>query len=144
VSLEWGHPVITILFVLLSSLFVTAAGFAQTSISGPAASVLFNSGGRAGVGSILSEPLQDTVQAQIRPTYWKEGALVGGVIGALGGALLGHGLCETSEEFQKNCTGSLILGGVLGAALLAIPGALIGGQFAKNASAEKRAVRHPA
>jgi hypothetical protein len=79
------------------------------------------------------------VRPRIRPTYWKEGPLIGGVLGAVGGALLGHGVCELSEESRKNCTGSLFPGGVLGAALLAIPGALIGGQFPKEK--EENAVR---
>jgi len=83
------------------------------------------------------EANRDTVQAQIQPTYWKEGALIGGVLGAVGGAFLGHGLCEDSEELGKNCTGSLFLGGVLGAVLLAIPGALVGGQFSKSESAQE-------
>jgi hypothetical protein len=78
------------------------------------------------------------VQSQIRPTYWKEGALIGGGVGAVAGALLGHDLCEMSEEIGKNCTGSVLLGGVLGAALVAIPGALIGGLFPKHEEAEAR------
>jgi hypothetical protein len=121
---------------LLSWLVWTTRSPAQTSLSGPAASVLFNGLPRSPIGSMPWEARQDTVQAQIRPTYWKEGALVGGVIGALGGALMGHGLCEMSEELEKNCTGSLFLEGVLGAALLAIPGVLIGGQFPKNDEAD--------
>ena len=125
-----------ILLVLVSSLLWAARSSAQTSLSGPASSVLFNGPQRSPMGSMAWELRQDTVQAQIRPTYWKEGALVGGVIGALAGAWLGHGVCEMSEEFEKNCTGSLFLGGVLGTALLAIPGASIGGQFPKNEDAE--------
>jgi uncharacterized membrane protein YeaQ/YmgE (transglycosylase-associated protein family) len=58
-------------------------------------------------------------------------------LGAVGGAFLGHGLCELSEEFQKDCTGSLFLGSLVGAALLVIPGALIGGQFPKHEEAEE-------
>jgi hypothetical protein len=82
------------------------------------------------------EASRDTIQRQIRPTYWKEGALVGGVVGGVGGAFLGHGLCEMSDEIGRNCTGSLFLGGVLGAALLAVPGTLIGGQFPKHQDTE--------
>jgi hypothetical protein len=125
-----------VLLVLLGSLFWAARSSAQTSLSGPAASVLFSGLPRSSIGPALWQAQQDTVQAQIRPTYWKEGALVGGVVGALGGAWLGHGLCKYSEEFEKNCTGSLFVGGLLGAALLAIPGALIGGQFPKNDDTE--------
>lgn len=56
----------------------------------------------------------------------------GGALGALGGAVLGHGLCGLSEDSTKSCTGSLLLGALLGAAVVAIPGALIGGQFSKE------------
>jgi hypothetical protein len=88
----------------------------------------------------IAEP-RDTLRPPIRPTYWKEGALIGGVLGAVGGAVLGHGLCELSEESRKDCTGGLVLGGVLGAALLAVPGALIGGQFPKHDEAEEGKLR---
>jgi len=125
------------LLVLLTSFFCTVRSPAQTSIPGPAASVLFNPPSRSPLGSLPWEARQATVQAQIQQTYWKEGALVGGVIGAVGGAWLGHGLCEDSEELGKNCTGSLLLGGLFGAVLLAIPGALVGGQFPKDVSAEE-------
>jgi hypothetical protein len=37
-----------------------------------------------------------------------------------------------SDDFDKNCTGAAIVGDVGGAVLLAIPGALIGGQFEKG------------
>jgi tetrahydromethanopterin S-methyltransferase subunit D len=79
----------------------------------------------------VAEP-RDSLRQQIRPTYWKEGALIGGALGAVGGALLAHRLCGLAEESTKNCARSLVLGGVLGAALLALPGALIGGQVSKQ------------
>jgi hypothetical protein len=41
-------------------------------------------------------------------------------------------LCGLPEESTKHCTGSTVLGSVLGAAILAMPGALIGGQFSKK------------
>jgi len=79
----------------------------------------------------LAEP-RDTVVRQLEPTYWKEGAVVGGAVGALGGALLGLSVCRLAEQPDKNCTGSAVLGGVLAAAVMAIPGALIGGQIRKS------------
>jgi hypothetical protein len=132
--IHWRDAVRITLLVLLSPLFWASPASAQVSISGPAASVLFNAA--QPIGSISWEAPRDTVERQIRPTYWKEGALIGGIVGGVGGALLGHGLCEMSEDFDKNCIGSVLLGGVLGAALLAVPGALIGGQFPKHEDAE--------
>lgn len=83
------------------------------------------------------EAQPDPVARQIQPTYWKEGALVGGVLGGLGGALLGNAICTQTERPDKNCTGTTVIGAVLAAAILAIPGALIGGQFPKGHSAER-------
>lgn len=85
--------------------------------------------------ALESQP--DTVERQIKPTHWKEGALVGGVLGALGGAILGKAICTQSEQPDKHCTGSLLIGAVLGAVILGIPGALIGGQFPKGHGAER-------
>jgi hypothetical protein len=79
----------------------------------------------------LAEP-RDTVLRRFEPTYWKEGAAVGGAVGALGGSLLGLSVCRLADRPDKNCTGSALLGGVLAAVVLAIPGALIGGQIHKS------------
>jgi hypothetical protein len=118
------------LLVWFSLLAWSVPATAQRPVPGPAPSVLFS---HDHVG-----PLQPTLAAEprdslprIRATYWKEGALIGGTLGALGGALLGHGFCGLDES-SKDCTGSLVLGGLLGAVVLAIPGALIGGQFSKE------------
>jgi hypothetical protein len=93
--------------------------------------MLFGYGPVGGVKSLAAEP-GDSLKQQIRPTYWKEGAVIGGALGLLLGALTGYGLCEGGDEATKHCTGHLVLGGVFGAALVAIPGALIGGQFSKE------------
>jgi hypothetical protein len=74
------------------------------------------------------------VARQIRPTYWKEG----GIVGALAaGAFLGwlaDGFCNYSES-GGGCTGALV-GGALGGGLIGfLTGALIGGQFPKQPSA---------
>jgi hypothetical protein len=78
----------------------------------------------------------DSADRDIRPTYWKEGALVGGLLGGLGGAFLGAAICRNSEVADKNCTWSSVGGGLISGLVLAIPGALIGGQMHKDAAAE--------
>ncbi len=113
-------------------------GTAQLPLSGPAPSVLFAYRPGGGVKSPVAAEPSDSLRGQPRLTYWKEGGVIAGALGAVGGALVGHHLCGLAEESTKHCTGSLVLGGVLGAALLAIPGALIGGQFAKEPSEADR------
>ncbi len=105
---------------------------AQGAVQGPAPSVLFGYRHAGPVYATVAAGPRDSLRRQIPPTYWKEGAVTGGVLGAVGGALLAHRLCGLAEESTEHCTGSLALGGVLGAALLAIPGALIGGQFSRG------------
>ncbi|HKH82498.1 MAG TPA: hypothetical protein VKA25_02310 [Gemmatimonadales bacterium] len=73
-----------------------------------------------------------------QPTHWKEGALAGALVGAVGGGLLSDAICEESET---SC--STVPGILLGAALLAIPGALIGGQFPKTPRGEEAASSEP-
>ena len=111
------------IWLLLLALGLTGTTSAQTRIPGPTASVLFT--------TAPSQP-SDTVTAQIQPTYWKEGMLIGGIAGAAGGAFLGYGLCEQSEDSSMSCGMMAVLGGLGGALLLAIPSALIGGQFPKG------------
>jgi tetrahydromethanopterin S-methyltransferase subunit D len=113
----------------------TTPGAAQRPPVGPVSSPLV--GTPAPRWRTALESQADTVERQIQPTHWKEGALVGGVLGALGGALLGHAICTQSEQPEKNCTGTTVIGAVFSAAILAIPGALIGGQFPKGQGAER-------
>ena len=69
---------------------------------------------------------------QIKPTYWKEGGVIGAVAVGAFGAWLFHGLCSDSDT-AEGCTGALV-GGALGGGLLGfLTGALIGGQFPKHA-----------
>jgi hypothetical protein len=109
--------------LLFATLAWTGSASAQTRISGPAPSVLF---------ATASLEASDTVKAQIQPTYWKEGMLIGGIAGAIGGGFLGYGFCQDSEDPDANCGLATVLGAVGGAVLLGIPGALIGGQFPKD------------
>jgi hypothetical protein len=69
------------------------------------------------------------VRREIRPTHWKKGALIGGVVTGLGLLLLVDGFCRGSDT---ECAGgavphALLMGGLLGG----LAGALIGGQFPK-------------
>jgi peptidoglycan/LPS O-acetylase OafA/YrhL len=122
------------LLVVLGMTLTPAAGVAQARPPHAAASVFFSAAARGPLDPAgLGEP-GDSVR-NIRPTYWKEGALVGGGVGAVGGLLLGLAVCGLSEDPNSSCTGTTIAGALGGALLLAIPGALIGGQFDKGQSA---------
>lgn len=128
-----NHPLRATLLGLLVSLVCSASGSAQTSLSGPATSVLFDTEHLDDAFTIALDP--DTTK-HIRPTYWKEGALIGGIVGAIPGALLGHDLCETDDNPNNNCFVSTLLGAFGGAILMGLPGALIGGAFPKHEIAD--------
>jgi hypothetical protein len=81
---------------------------------------------------LAGEP-PDTVVRQIKPTYWKEGGLVGGVLSGVFLAWLVHGLCTYYDEsINPNCGLKLVAGGVFGGGLGFVLGALVGGQFPKG------------
>ena len=106
-------------------------GVSQTRVLGPAPSALFAAAPGVAVRMARSGELRDTTARFIRPTYWKKGAAIGGAVGALSGILLGHTICGLSDDPGLSCTGTVLAGAIGGALLLAIPGALIGGQFHK-------------
>lgn len=117
------------IMLVLVGLAVSASPAAgQAAPRGPAASVLFHDVARGPLSADWSVAPGDSVVRDIRPTYWKEGALVGGLLGFVGGFLLGSAVCESGTS----CMTSAIIGGGL---LLLIPGALIGGQFRKGGDA---------
>ena len=103
----------------------------QAPVPGPLPSVLFSNPMPAPLRIAGLGVPADSVQRDIRPTHWKEGALVGGLVGAVGGILLGRFVCGLDES-NRSCAGYTVGGAVGGAALLAIIGALIGGQFPKG------------
>lgn len=112
-----------ILSVLLLASVVPVRGLtAQRAMIAPRASVLFTP------ASAPTEP------APVHPTYWKEGALLGGIPLGLAGYFLASGLCEQDDTAGggKNCGLAGLGGAVLGFFIGAIPGALIGGQIEKN------------
>jgi hypothetical protein len=135
----WDHskreaPVSTSAFsALLLVLAITSTSGAQDApprIRGPQSSQVRAA---AFVGPLRQVFSVDTVERQIRPTHWKEGAVVGGVTTGLGLALLIDGLC--SSDSGGNCASAVVLGLVGGGAVGGVVGALIGGQFPKR---EKR------
>jgi hypothetical protein len=119
-----------LVFALLLSIALANPGWSQGGAQrawGPAASVLF---APVRPNHERMSILADTTPRRIRPTYWKEGAIVGGLTLGILGAVFGAGICAYSET-EGNCTGATLLGlfgGVLTGGTL---GALIGGQFPK-------------
>lgn len=80
--------------------------------------------------AFTAEPA-DTVVRHIKPTYWKEGGVIGAVPAGVFLGWLSHGLCSDSDS-GGGCTGALV-GGALGGGLVGfLAGALIGGLFPKH------------
>ena len=75
---------------------------------------------------------EDTVPRKIKPTYWKEGGIIGAIVAGSFLAYLFHGLCASSDSSGGACAGALVGGIVLGGGLGFVSGALVGGQFDKN------------
>ena len=112
------------LVVLVSVVGASIGTAQQRRVLGPEASVLFTP---------ASSPPPDSVR--VHPSYWKEGAVIGGVVGGVLGGLIVDALCDINEEPGGGTACGLLptLGGVvIGAAIVAIPGALIGGQIPKG------------
>jgi hypothetical protein len=119
---------ICLLALLLGAPSASAAQTASPPLRGPAPSLLF--GARAD-GPLRTGWAADSVRPLSR-TYVKEGAIVGGVLGAVAGGFFAMLACGLSEDSNKSCTGTVLLGGILGAPFGALPGALIGGLFPKH------------
>ena len=125
----------TSLLLLLGLATSSSALAGQSALRGPTASVLTSTTPGPLRAVVFGEP-GDSVDRDIRPTHWKEGALVGGLIGATGGALLGAAICRNSEVADKSCGGTPVVSGLIVGLVLAIPGALIGGQIPKGGPTE--------
>jgi hypothetical protein len=116
------------LLLLLISPRDAVAQWSSPSIAGPVPIPLILD---LNARSAMAQPLAvDSVPREIRPTHWKEGALIGGLALGLGLAVLADALCRSSDS--GGCggatTGGFLLGGVLGGFI----GALVGGQFPKG------------
>jgi hypothetical protein len=105
---------------------------AQTRHLSPASSALFEAAAHGPLHPGAARASEDSVRRVIVPTYWKEGAAVGAAVGAVGGFFLGRFICEVGEKSSLGCGGTTALAVVGTALFLAIPGALIGGQFSKD------------
>jgi hypothetical protein len=114
---------IMLLLLGLTAWAATATG--QAAPRGPVASVVLRDVARGPLSVDRSAVPRDSVVRDVGPTYWIEGALMGALVGAVGGLLLGAAVCEDGG----GCSTAGILGGAL---LLTIPGALVGGQFRKG------------
>jgi hypothetical protein len=109
----------------------THAAAAQTHLQGPSWSELFAFGARP-----LPVASRDTVAKAIPATHWKTGLLVGGVAGGLALGALAIGLCNDSDDQDKNCFLPAVAGAALGVAAGGTSGALIGGLFPKHKAAD--------
>lgn len=101
-----------LLLLLVAGPFVSAQ-----MAAGPASSVVFSPRPYRALQPALTSVTPDTVRPGIRPTYWKEGAIVGGVAGGVSIGFLGYVACGLSEQPGRNCLGMTLLGGLFGAAL---------------------------
>jgi hypothetical protein len=112
--------------VLLLTL-TTAAGAQHppTGIAGPRPSEVFGAVSR---GPLRQSFAPDSVRREIRPTHWKEGALIGGVVTGLGLAVWLNGWCHDSDDCRGVVPASLVAGGLVGG----LVGALVGAQFPKT------------
>ena len=104
---------------------------AQAGPLGPLPSVLFPAAPELRSGRRLDAPGADMSRREIRPTYWKKGAAIGGGVGALGGLILGYAACGLSEEAGHSCSATMLVGMVGGGGALALVGAIVGGQFTR-------------
>ncbi len=114
------YRILTVLAV--AAMLATSDLAAQQAAIAPRASVLF---------AATPSPAADPVTP--RATYWKEGALLGGVPMGIAGYLLVSGLCDQDDSAGggQHCGLKGLGGAVVGFLIGAVPGALIGGQIQK-------------
>jgi uncharacterized protein YcfJ len=117
------------LILLLTTPVAAGAQGVSARIAGPAPSELLAAAPRGP----LRQPLAADSARPIRPTHWKEGALVGGVAGGIGLALFADAFCRSVADSGPDCGGASTAGFLLGAVLGGLTGMLIGGQIPKDA-----------
>jgi hypothetical protein len=119
------------LVVFCSALLHVGQGSAQqVPLAWPPLSRATGSPLYADVPHVLSSTLPDTVARQIKPTYWKEGGLIGGAAAAAFSLFLVHELCTKTDA---TCSpAAYVLGTLGGGGVGFLLGALVGGQFEKN------------
>jgi hypothetical protein len=129
------RPLLHFTLVLLLISPAGAAAQGSSGIAGPVANRLTvltpPTSNLDAQGAALGPPLAaDSVPRDIRPTHWKEGALIGGLSVGVGLAFLADGLC--SSDSGGSCGGAAIGGFLLGGLIGGVTGALVGGQFPKE------------
>lgn len=116
------------LILLLATPVAAEAQGVSARIAGPAPSELL----AVAPHGPLRQPLAtDSMPLSIRPTHWKEGALVGGLAMGIGLALLADGFCRSADS-GADCGGASTAGFLLGGVVGGLTGMLIGGQFPKD------------
>jgi hypothetical protein len=105
-------------------------------LSQPGASSFYAPGPATPLRARLAAERSDTTIRQIKPTYWKEGGLIGGVVSGVLVGLFAHGMCTYDEGNTRNCGLALISGVVIGGGMGFSLGALIGGQVPKQPAQE--------
>jgi hypothetical protein len=103
---------------------------AQHRIAGPRASDVWALSADPVARVASSATIPDTVQS--RSTHWREGALVGGIAGAVAGGWLASHLCALSSEGHGSCGGAALGGAVVFGTAAGALGALVGALFPKR------------
>jgi hypothetical protein len=124
---------VSTLSFLFAALTSPPAANTQTSQAPPSVlPLVLNSAAKGPLRPIVLSDTTDSVPRRIRPSHWKEGALIGGLAVGAGLAFLVYGLCDAGSESETDCSGAPVAGFLVGAIMGSITGALIGGQFPKG------------
>jgi hypothetical protein len=122
-------PAVLSTLLLLLTLTTTAeAQDAPLGVRGPRAAQVWSAVPR---GPLHQAFAPDSVRHRVRPTHWKEGALIGGLAAGVGLALVGDALCRGSDA-AGDCGGALTAGFLVGGVMGGFVGMLIGGQVPKD------------